>query len=615
MHNDRVKEWENNLRESQLIDKQTRKLDLQYLHALLFGEEEEKDESSPLSKGLMHLRSTLPDPPELSQKLEIFLKQVGISIGSQEILQAEKQYKEALGLKILDALRRILQSWFENPNDFDIEHPYSNNQREILFLAKLNYLQLDEQLSLLFPEDELPNLYKNQEIPEGYGDDPEVRKLFEEIENAGFGAYFITGKAGTGKTTFIRYLCRESKKPTILLAYTGMASVNIGGQTIHSFFKLEPRPYIPEDENIPIFSKNSFRRKIIEKVHRIIIDEISMVRADILQAIDFSLRQNGGSPFLPFGGKQIIMVGDLFQLPPILSDDPVERELFREIYPSEWFFHAPAYKTLNPSFFEFLTPHRQLTDPQFVKILDEVRTGEFSDITLQTLNRRVIPNYVPGDRDFVIMLTSINASATNYNKYKLSQLVDPIVIKEALIEGDFPEIKYPTDRLLELKRNAQVIFLKNDPNGRWVNGTIALIDHISEDYIQVLLADHSIHRVYRHTWENRVYEWDPRKRSIKSKVVGTFTQYPLKLAWAITIHKSQGLTFDRVMIDLGRGAFASGQVYVALSRCRTLDGIVLGRSIRPDEIIVDNRVKNFYFAEKTVNNLRFPNGYGSEHSS
>lgn len=610
MDDDIIKGWQRRLQESQVIEKQTRKLNLHKLHDLLHGNDEEGD--TPLSKGLMHLRTRLPDPRELSSHLEIFLKQVGIALRADEILKAEKLYKEALGLKILDAMRRILQTWLENPENFDIEHPFKDNQREILFLAKLSQLHIDEQLSISFPEDDLPNLYKNQEIPEGYGDDPEVRKLFEEIENREYGAYLITGKAGTGKTTFIRYLCSKSNKTTILLAYTGMASVNIGGQTIHSFFKLEPRPYIPKDENIPVFSKFSSKRKIIEKVQRIIIDEISMVRADILEAIDFSLRNNGGNPFLPFGGKQIIMVGDLFQLPPILSDDPVERELFREVYPGEWFFHAPAYRALNPEFFEFQTPHRQITDPQFVRILDEIRTGEFSETTLQSLNQRVMPNYRPGDRDFVIMLTSINANATNYNKYKLNQLFDPVVVKEALIEGEFPEIKFPTDRLLEIKRNAQVIFLKNDPGGRWVNGTIALIDHISEDYIQVMLADHSIHQVYRHTWENRVYEWDPKKRTIKSKVIGTFTQYPLKLAWAITIHKSQGLTFDRVMIDLGRGAFAAGQVYVALSRCRTLNGIVLGRGIRPEEIIVDNRVKNFYFAEKTAADIRISGNFGSD---
>lgn len=612
MVDDKIKEWGKNLKNSQLVDKHTFRLNIHHLHALLYGNDEEEDTSTPLSKGLIYLRSKLPDPPQLSRQLEMFLKQVGIILRADDILKAEKLYNEALGLKILDALRRILQIWLENPEDFDIEQPFKDNQREIRFLAKLTQPLTGEQLSFSFPEDDLPNLYKNQDIPEGYGDDPEVRKLFETIENREYGAFFITGKAGTGKTTFIRYLCRESKKPTILLAYTGMASVNIGGQTIHSFFKLEPRPYIPGDENIPIFSKTYFKRKIIEKVHRIIIDEISMVRADILEAIDYSLRHNGGNPFLPFGGKQIIMVGDLFQLPPILSDDPVERELFREVYPGEWFFHAPAYRALNPDFFEFQTPHRQMTDPLFVKILDEIRTGEFSEETLRTLNQRVTPNYQPGDRDFIIMLTSINASATNYNKYKLSQLVDPLVVKEAIIEGDFPEIKFPTDRLLELKRNAQVIFLKNDPNGRWVNGTIALIDHISEDYIQVMLADHSIHQVYRHTWENRVYEWDPKKRTIKSKVIGTFTQYPLKLAWAITIHKSQGLTFDRVMIDLGRGAFAAGQVYVALSRCRTLDGIVLGRGIRPEEIIVDTRVKNFYFAEKTASDIRISGNFGAD---
>ena len=598
----KIKEWAKNLGNSPLLDNNTGKPDPLLLHHLLYGSSDDKEFQDEVPSGLLLLRNALPDPPELRKRLAHFMNYLGFTLTVNDILRAEKHLNEALGLKILDSLRRILQTWKIAPDNFDLAQPFKDTQHEIRFLVSLSEIgQTPAQLTLSFPEDDIPSLYKNREIPKGYGEDPEVKKLFNQIESSGSQSFLITGKAGTGKTTFIRYLCSETSKQTIVLAYTGIASVNIQGQTIHSFFTFEPRPYLPEDKDIKLFSKTHYKRKIIEKTERIVIDEISMVRADIIEAMDYSLRNNGGNPFLPFGGKQIVMVGDVFQLPPIINqDDQVEHELFKNTYPGEWFFHAPAYKNLACEFFEFQTPHRQLTDPEFVKILDEVRTGEFTQETLDRINSRVIPNYTPGEKDFIIMLSSLNATASSYNRYKLNKLPYPSLIREAIIEGDFPEIKYPTERYLELKHHAQVILLKNDPGGRWVNGSIGIIDLITDEYIQVMLADHSIHQVYRYTWENRVYEWNQKKSQIISKVVGTFTQFPLKLAWAITIHKSQGLTFDRVMIDLGRGAFAAGQTYVALSRCRSLNGIILSRQLRPDDIIVDNRVKNFYFAEQTA---------------
>lgn len=602
----KIKEWAENLRKSPLLNKNTRKPEPLLLHHLLYGSSDDEICTDEIPSGLIMLRAVLPDPPELSKQLASFLNYIGITLSEKDILQAEKHFNEGLGLKILDALRRILQTWNEDLDNFDLAQPFKDTQHEIRFLASLSEIgQKPAQLTLSFPEDDIPNLYKNHEIPEGYGKDPEVAKLFNLIENSGSQSFLITGKAGTGKTTFIRYLCRETQKQTIVLAYTGIASVNIQGQTIHSFFNFEPRPYVPKDIHIKLFSEFHSKRKIIEKAQRIIIDEISMVRADIVEAMDYSLRKNGGNPFLPFGGKQIVMVGDVFQLGPIIDqNNQLERELFRTTYPGEWFFHSQAYKNLAPEFFEFQTPHRQLTDPLFVKILDQVRSGEYTQESLDYINSRVILNYMPGEKDFMIILSSRNAAAAKYNRLKLKELPYPSVFREAIIEGDFPEIKYPTDRILELKHHAQVIFLKNDPAGRWVNGSIGIVDLITDDYIQVMLADHSIHHVYRYTWENRVYEWDAKKKSIISKVVGTFTQYPLKLAWAITIHKSQGLTFDRVMIDLGRGAFAAGQTYVALSRCRSLNGIILSRPLRTEDIIVDNRVKNFYFAEQTAFRIR-----------
>ena len=320
-----------------------------------------------------------------------------------------------------------------------------------------------------------------------------------------------------------------------------------------------------------------------------------MLRSDILEAIDYSLRKNGGDPEKRFGGKQILFVGDIFQLPPVKdTNGDVEQILFSEIYASEYFFDSPAFQAIKPHYFEFRKSHRQKEDLQFIRLLDRVRTYEANQQTISKLNERYYPDYLPGIDEFIINLTANNPIANTENYKKLQELPYTSFTFEAKIEGEFQEDKFPTSKILELKKNAQVIFVRNDPAHRWVNGTIAKIDFISGNLIEVRLQDGSIHQLEPATWENRRYKYDRKKRKIVSEVIGTFTQYPVKLAWAITIHKSQGLTFDQVMIDLGTGAFVNGQVYTALSRCRTLNGIVLKRKLRPQDLIADKRIIEFH---------------------
>lgn len=419
--------------------------------------------------------------------------------------------------------------------------------------------------------------------------------LFNKIESSS-DSFFITGKAGTGKSTFIHYLTKNTSKKILLVAFTGIAAINIGGQTIHSFFGFPLRPLLPEDEGVPIFKRFFQKRKILENIDTIIIDEVSMLRADILEGLDYSLRVNGGNPNKLFGGKQLIFVGDIFQLPPVVRDNEVERELFKIIYDSEYFFDSLSYKKLNPECIEFQKVYRQ-KDIDFIRLLNKVRDCSISLEGIEALNKRYNPNFVAKVEDFTIMLTSNNHLSKIENRKRINSLPYKSFFYKATIAGEFKEDRYPTEPILELRRNSQVILVKNDlmKNGRrWVNGTIAKIEFLNEKVIEVNLENGSTYKIEKETWENRKYQWDKKKGKITSKIIGTFEQFPLKLAWAITIHKSQGLTFDKTIIDLGSGAFANGQLYTALSRCRTFEGITLKRKIKKSDIIEDERLTRFY---------------------
>jgi hypothetical protein len=350
----------------------------------------------------------------------------------------------------------------------------------------------DGQLSLFEDLDlELPDLYNRfSGLPDGYEKDSVVKDLFNRIENSN-DSFFITGKAGTGKSTFIHYFAKKTRKRVLLIAFTGIAAINMGGQTIHSFFRLPLKPLMPGDDEITIFTKYTQKFQIIEKIDTIVIDEVSMLRSDILEAIDYSLRKNGGNPAKKFGGKQILFVGDIFQLPPVMdSTGEVEQILFSEVYASEYFFDSLAFKAIKPHYFEFRVSHRQKEDLPFVGLLDKARTCEVDQQTLSKFNERYDPDYLPRIDEFVINLTANNTIANAENYRKLQELPYTRFTFEATIEGEFQEDKFPTSKILELKKNAQVIFIKNDPAHRWVNGTIAKIDFISGDLIEIWVQAH-----------------------------------------------------------------------------------------------------------------------------
>ncbi|WP_223550517.1 ATP-dependent RecD-like DNA helicase [Aestuariivivens sp. NBU2969] len=481
--------------------------------------------------------------------------------------------------------------------DLNTSDPYYDNIGDLFFFMRIegSETEANQQLSL-FEEVELPDFYnKYIELPKNYSNDTVAINLFKEIEKSNE-SYFITGKAGTGKSTFIHYFTKETSKNTLLFAFTGIAAINIGGQTLHSFFGFPFKPLLPKDKEIKKYNPNFQKYKILQKADTIIVDEVSMLRSDLLEALDYSLKINGGEQNKPFGGKQMLFVGDAFQLPPIVErGDSIQKHVFSEIYDSEYFFDAPAFKSLQPKLFELEQVHRQ-SEENFINNLNKIRTYEADSNVLNFFNRKYNPHYSPDINDFVMMLTSNNYIANEENNRKLFKIPYGLKSFQATISGDFKEDRYPTLATLELKRNAQVMFVKNDSysNGRrWVNGTIGKVNFIKENSIEVELANGQTYEVERETWENRKYQWDKSKSSITSKVIGTFTQFPLKLAWAITIHKSQGLTFDKVNIDLGSGAFVNGQLYTAISRCKSIEGLTLKRKITNSDIIVDSKLVEF----------------------
>ena len=417
-----------------------------------------------------------------------------------------------------------------------------------------------------------------------------LNTAWEFVEKTGK-SVFLTGKAGTGKTTFLRKVVEESRKRVVVVAPTGIAAINAGGVTIHSFFQLPLHPFIPGAKIESKFAFSKEKRSIIKTMDLLIIDEISMVRSDLLDAVDSVLRRFRNR-FKPFGGVQLLMIGDLQQLTPVITDE--EFQLLAPYYSSPYFFGSRALSQIDYVTIELKEVYRQ-QDEAFISILNSVRCGRPSPDVIRALNQRYDPNFIPSSDEGYIRLTTHNNIANSYNEQQLDMIDDPIHCFDAVIDGNFPEYAYPTEARLELKVGAQVMFVKNDPSAerRYFNGKIGVVTDFYEEYILVQCpGDDEKIAVEPLEWENCRYVINEQTQEMETEVVGIFKQYPLRLAWAITIHKSQGLTFDKAIIDAA-SSFASGQVYVALSRCRTLEGMVLATPLRQDAVITDHRVDDY----------------------
>jgi hypothetical protein len=444
-------------------------------------------------------------------------------------------------------------------------------------------------------------------LPRDFKLTDEFREAFHAVEDQNQ-HLLLTGKAGTGKSTWLNYFRQHSASKFIVLAPTGVAAVNVGGMTIHSFFKLPPRALLPGDKDIPRLNNDHPHRKIMQAAEVIVIDEVSMVRADMLDAIDYALRQNTGFGKLPFGGKLLVLIGDALQLPPVVRSDseldcllypaytngqPAQGgELFGPGYETPYFFSAQALQQVRFRHIALQRIFRQ-RDPAFVALLNTIRDGQIDPDTLNQLNARYEPETPPIQGNFSITLVTTNRDAQQLNKQALAQTPGKAQTYTGQTDGQFDRSRMPTDEALALKADAQVLFIHNDPDKRWVNGTIGYVRELKAETVIVATDQGETVEVGPHTWENYAYRWNSETGRIEAETLGTFTQLPLKLAWALTIHKSQGMTFDRVVIDLGRGTFAYGQLYVALSRCRSLEGLTLRRPVRPRDVKVDPRAVAF----------------------
>jgi energy-coupling factor transporter ATP-binding protein EcfA2 len=414
---------------------------------------------------------------------------------------------------------------------------------------------------------------------------------------------YLTGKAGTGKTTFLKYLKTVCNKNMVVLAPTGVAAVNAGGQTIHSFFNIKPSVYVPGDKRLRTrippedpdksiindhFRYHRDKLDIIRGLELLVIDEISMVRCDLLDVVDRLLRVFRKREFTPFGGVQVVLIGDSFQLPPIVNQD--DWSILGQFYTSPFFFSARVMQDMKPVYIELKKIYRQ-TDQDFIDLLNRIRVNSLGPEDLTLLNSRYLHGFSPEEEEDYIILATHNRMVEETNEKRLREIDEPLMRFEAVVEGTFPENSYPADAILKLKEGAQVMFLRNDRNKRFYNGKIGHVIEISEEGLFVELPEGDIIAVEKEEWGNIRYSWDSKESKVVEETIGTFVQYPLKLAWAITVHKSQGLTFEKIIADLEE-AFAPGQVYVALSRCTTFNGLLLktplnARSIKTDPIVLE----------------------------
>ena len=414
---------------------------------------------------------------------------------------------------------------------------------------------------------------------------------------------FLTGKAGTGKSTFLRYVTDNVKKKYVVLAPTGIAAINAGGSTLHSFFKLPFHPLLPDDPNLSLqkgrihefFKYTKPHRKLLEQLELIIIDEISMVRADIIDTVDRILRVYSRNLREPFGGKQLLLVGDAFQLEPVVKSD--EREILARFYPNPYFFSARVFGQIDLVSIELKKVYRQ-SDPTFISVLDHIRGGTVGAADLQLLNTRygvTISPTADRERDLYITLATRRDNVDYINERRLAELPGEPETFRGEIRGDFPESSLPTQLELVLKPGAQIIFIKNDYERRWVNGTIGTVNGFDMDgsTLYITTDDGRECDVKRESWRNIRYTYNEEKKQVEEEELGTFTQFPVRLAWAITVHKSQGLTFSRAVIDFTGGVFAGGQTYVALSRCTSLEGIRLKKPVSRADVFVRPEITEF----------------------